>query len=470
MVAEIRPIGRSASVAGFVLGRKLDSIPFSGYHVLILTVLAVVGFVEGYDLSLTSSLLVLAKAPLHLTESDIRWLVAGPPFMACVGGFAFSVVADHWSRKTVMQVGVIATTFLTLLIPLVQNAEQLIILRLLTGLGAGGVVSAAFPIAAELMPAQHRRTYGATYEMALAASFTLVPFISFLLAGSPNAFRFLALPGGLVITVVPVLIHFALPESPRWYLRRGDAQAAADIVNQIIRRGGDRVPLLTVEALGDGPQTIREQLPPYWALFGRGQRRWTAVGILSGVCAGTAALLIHTLLPKAMVDQGLAVASSFGLSTLVYLASIPGKAFTGFLMEIIGRRWTIAYALAGSLPGLVLMLMAHRAGEFAGVVMVAGGLITGFTVLSAFSATRVYLSEQFPTSLRGRGQIFGESFGRLFAGVLAPFLMVPHTGSPTIFFGTIVVVVSVGAFIPLIFGKETVGQLETVTEGMPTLA
>jgi MFS family permease len=42
-----------------------------------------------------------------------------------------------------------------LLILLVQNAEQLIILRLLTGLGAGGVVSAPFPIASELMPAQH---------------------------------------------------------------------------------------------------------------------------------------------------------------------------------------------------------------------------------------------------------------------------------------------------------------------------
>ena len=223
-------------------------------------------------------------------------------------------------------------------------------------------------------------------------------------------------------------------------------------------------------ALGDSMQTTREQLPPYWALFARGQLRWTTVGILSGVCAGTAAFLIHVLLPKAMVDQGLAVASSFGLSTLVYLASIPGKAFTGFLMEIIGRRWTIAYALAGSLPGLFMMLLAHRAGEYATVVMVAGGLITGFTVLSAFTATRVYLSEQFPTALRGRGQIFGESFGRLFAGVLAPFLMVPHTGSPTIFFGTILVVVSVGAFIPLLFGRETVGQLETVTEGIPALA
>ena len=72
--------------------------------------------------------------------------------------------------------------------------------------------------------------------------------------------------------------------------------------------------------------------------------------------------------------------------------------------------------------------------------------------------------------MRGRGHIFGESFGRIFAGVLAPFLMTPYTGSPTIFFGTILVVVGVGALIPVVFGRETVGQLETVTEGVPAPA
>ena len=45
-------------------------------------------------------------------------------------------------------------------------------------------------------------------------SFTVVPFIAFLLAGNPLAFRFLALPGGLAITVVPVLIYFVLFRKP----------------------------------------------------------------------------------------------------------------------------------------------------------------------------------------------------------------------------------------------------------------
>jgi hypothetical protein len=39
-MAEIRPIDRPATPASFVLGRKLDSIPFSGYHILIIAVLA----------------------------------------------------------------------------------------------------------------------------------------------------------------------------------------------------------------------------------------------------------------------------------------------------------------------------------------------------------------------------------------------------------------------------------------------
>jgi hypothetical protein len=129
------------------------------------------------------------------------------------------------------------------------------------------------------MPAQHRRTYGAVYEMALASAFTVLPFIAFLLAGNPNAVRFLALPGGLAVTVVPVLVYFLIPESPRWHLRKGRPQVAADLINQIIRRAGSRVPALTVAMLGDNSETAREQLPPYWALFRRGQLRWTTVGI-----------------------------------------------------------------------------------------------------------------------------------------------------------------------------------------------
>ncbi|WP_428533813.1 MFS transporter [Rhodopila sp.] len=452
------------------LGRKLDSIPFSAYHLLLILALGTVGFVEGYDLALGGSLIVLAKEPLHLSPNAIRWLVAGPTFLVVIGGFSASALSDRLSRKTIMQIGVVVSTFFTLLIPLVQNVEQLVILRLLTGIGLGFAIPAPFPIAAELMPAQHRRTYGGIYEVMLASAFTLLPFVAFLLAGNPLGFRLIALPGGLALGVVPLLVYYAIPESPRWHLLRGETQKAVDAVNLIIRRSGGKVPPLTVAALGTGVGLGRQQLPPFMALFRAGQMRWTAVGILSGVSASAAYYTCAILLPKALVDQGGAVALSFGLSSVLFMASIPGKLFTGYLMEIIGRRWTMTYSLAGSLPGIALMAVAHLTGAFAAVVFIAGALIAGFTVLAAFPCTRVYLSEQFPTDLRGRGHFFGESTARLFAGVLFPLFLERYTASPVVFFGTLLMVVAIGACVPLLFGRETVGQLETVSEAVELAA
>ena len=131
-MAEIRPIGLSTSPAGHVLGRKLDSIPFSRYHMMLIAVLSLVGFVDGYDLVMTGSLLVLAKQPLHLTPDQVRFLAVASTMMIVVGGFMASAISDHYSRKTIMLIGVAGITFFTLLLALVQTGEQLIIVRLLT--------------------------------------------------------------------------------------------------------------------------------------------------------------------------------------------------------------------------------------------------------------------------------------------------------------------------------------------------
>jgi putative MFS transporter len=459
-----------APTASYLLGQKLDSIPFSPYHVILIVVLGIVGFVEGYDLALGGSLIVLANGSMGFSAEEIRWLVAGPTFMVVIGGYAASGLSDRLGRKFVMQIGVVLSTGSTLLILVAQNPDQLIVIRCITGVGLGFALSAAFPIAVELMPAQHRRTFGAIYEVLLAGAFTLLPFVAFIVAGDPQGFRLIALPGGLAVGVVPLLVHFAVPESPRWYLRRGQPKDAVDATNLMIKRCGNRLPLLTVGNLGPNLTLGRRELPPFLALFHPRQRRWTAIGILSGISASAAYYTCAILLPKALVDQGAAVTLSLGLSSVLFLASIPGKLFVGFLMEIVGRRWTMTYSLAGSLPGIALMAFAHWAGEIAPVVFAAGALITGFTVLSAFPCTRVYLSEQFSTALRGRGHFFGESSARLFAGVLLPLFIEPYTASAEVFFGTLLVVVGVGACVPLLFGRETVGNLETVTEGVGAAA
>ena len=50
-------------------------------------------------------------------------------------------------------------------------------------------------------------------RFAWRARFALLPFVGFMLAGSPIGFRWIALPGGLALFVVPAIVHFVIPQS-----------------------------------------------------------------------------------------------------------------------------------------------------------------------------------------------------------------------------------------------------------------
>ncbi len=232
---------------------------------------------------------------------------------------------------------------------------------------------------------------------------------------------------------------------------------------------GSRVPPLAVAALGGNLQTAREELPPYRAWFDRGQLRWTAIGISSYFFAGTAFFLISVLLPKALVDQGGAVTLSFGVTSLVFAASIPGKGFTGYLMEIIGRRWTILCPrrlAARRFPdddGAPSRILRH-AGDGDRRADDRIHRTVGRDCLPDLPLRAIP-----DGTARARSCLWRVDGANLFRSTGALPNGAVHRLA-AIFFGTILVVVTIGAFIPLLFGRETVGQLETVTEAVPALA
>jgi hypothetical protein len=102
--------------------------------------------------------------------------------------------------------------------------------------------------------------------------------------------------------------------------------------------------------LGNVREAAREKLPAYWHLFAKGQLRFTLVGVLTGMCAASAAYMTATLLPKALHNQGYPVAVSLGLTSVIYMVSFVGKGFCAWMMEIIGRRWTIFFVMIGRCP------------------------------------------------------------------------------------------------------------------------
>jgi len=229
------------------------------------------------------------------------------------------------------------------------------------------------------MPVQHRRTYSAIYEMALAGAFTVVPFIAYLLADNPGAFRLLALPGGLAVTVVPVLVYLVLPESPRC-LRRLRTEFVG-VLREYSGKGLYRLPdgnhRATVE------DCVRARRIASWALY---DADGAPYGRLCDGCDG-----------RGRIDHRLYRAIRLHRGARLPLRTVPDGA---------ARPW------------------AH----FRRVVF---------------------------TAFRWRPGAIPDGT----AHTLADNLLRYH-----------LVVVAIGAFIPLLFGRETVGQLEAVTERVRAFA
>ncbi len=433
-------------------GRYLDDVPFGTDHLWIVVTLALVGLIEAYATGMTGVLVVVGQKFLNMSATDVPWLVVAPTFTLILGGLACGVYfQDRFSRRSILLVGVIWSCLFTLLTAFSGSTLQLIAMRVISGFGYGLALPSAYPIGAELMPPKNRSTVGWTYEASLGTGFTLVFLAATLLAHTANGWRFIPLPALILLVVLPILIVKKIPESPRWLATRGHPQAALAVVNRFRTRAG----LTAVAALPDVSATDRAVLP-FSSLFKPGQFSRLMLAISVYTCATVPFYVFSTLLPAILVKQGFAEVASFAFTIVLFAVTIPGKILNGWLMERLGRQVTIAGALFTSLVALGIGVLAPSATSF--IIM---EVLLGISVLSSYPAIRVYMTEQFPTSNRGRGYFFSEMVGRFIAGVLVSFVLAYQLGSPGVIYAVVAAFAVVGALSPLLFGKkDTRGSLE----------
>ena len=196
--------------------RRIDSIPFSAYHLQLILVLGAVGFVEGYDQRSAARCWRWPRAAASDPRADslARGRADPPRRGRCLHGLCDFRSGQSQDRDAI---GVVVSTFFTLLIPLAQSGTQLIIIRVLTGIELGFCVIGAVPDrrrtdAGPAPPHLRRDLRGHAGERLHAAALCRLRsrrqsgrFPPDRAAGRSRA-RCRAVAG-----------TFRLPESPRWY-------------------------------------------------------------------------------------------------------------------------------------------------------------------------------------------------------------------------------------------------------------
>lgn len=360
---------------------RLEARPASRWHVLAASAMC-----YGFD-AMDFMMLALAL-PFLISEWNLSLGEAGllgTAGMVGVGlsGVALGWFADRYGRRRALIAGVVIFALFTAALAFARSRWDVMALRLLAGLGLGGVWAAVTALINESWPKQSRARavswvlsmwpVGVSVAAVLAA--TVLP---------RYGWRGLFLFGALGL-LAAVYVFFFVPESPLWRAHRSRPAGAS-------RTSGAEI-------------------------FAPEFRKHTLLGTLASACFLTGYWGANTWLPTFLVhDHGLS-AESMGRYVLVLNAGMfCGYPLLGALADRIGKRraLVLSFVITSVLLPIYASLDDRRALLWIGPVVAVFFAQTGI-----FGA---YFPELYPTRIRSLGAGFCFNIGRGIAA-FAPFAM-----------------------------------------------
>lgn len=191
------------------------------YRHFALALLFLVGLLNYLDRYLIAILLPDMKAELELSDTQIG-LITGLAFSIFYAamGIPIARLADRFSRRAILSGALVAWSAMTAVCGLVQNFVQLLVARILVGIGEAGATPCSHSLISDYYPRGERATALAIHTMTTPAGL----MVGFLIGGLVTehfgwrvALFAFGVPGILIALVVYVLL-----KEPR----RGEADGA----------------------------------------------------------------------------------------------------------------------------------------------------------------------------------------------------------------------------------------------------
>src|SRR5215831_16151931 len=197
------------------VSRLLDERGLSSFQIKLLIWSFFVVLIDGYDIA------AIAFAAPHLVRA---WGITpgslGPVFSASLFGILFGSaifgwVGDRYGRKAALIGSNLWFGVFTLAAAFATNLDQMFWLRLLAGIGIGGVIPNVVAINAESAPRQLRATLAIIAVGCVPVGGAIPGFVAALFVPQ-HGWEILFLIGGIAPLVIGIAAIFGLPESIKY--------------------------------------------------------------------------------------------------------------------------------------------------------------------------------------------------------------------------------------------------------------
>ncbi|WP_435127967.1 MFS transporter [Actinacidiphila sp. bgisy144] len=419
---------------------RLDRLPWSGWHWMIVVGLGTVWILDGLEVTIVGNIAGRLAEPgsgLAISSSDITGLAAALYVTgACVGALFFGWLTDRYGRRKLFMVTLAVYLGATAMTAVSFAPWWFFTFRFLTGFGIGGEYAAINSAIDELIPSKYRGRVdlsinGSYWLGAIGGSLLSIAALNTSLFAKDVGWR-LTFALGVVLGLVILLVRRHVPESPRWQFIHGYGDEAehlvADVEQRVETEKGTRLPRAGREI------TIH-------------QRRSIGFGLIAKTVFAKyprrAVLGLSLFIGQAFLYNAI----TFGFGTILitfygvdsghtgyYFAVIAagnlcGAVLLSPLFDLVGRRIMISgtYLLSGVLLFLTAWLF-HR-GTLDATTLTACWCVVLFFASAGASSAYLTVSEIFPMETRAMAIAFFYAVGTAAGGITGPLVFADLTSS-----------------------------------------
>jgi MFS family permease len=339
---------------------------------------------DSMDVMLYALVLGQVQRELHLSAALSGAMVSATLIAAAAGGIGFGWIADRFGRVRALIWSVLVYSAGTALCGFTQTATQLMLCRVLLGLGMGGEWASGAALVAETWPERHRGKALALVQSAWAVGYALGAAVVALVM--PRFGWRAVFFAGILPALVSLWVRRGLREPEVW---RQEPRPRVQI-GQLFR-GTFGYSMLVCASMNAAA------LFAWWGLF-----TWLPRFLSMSVAEG---------------GRGLSIIQTSGWTIVMQTGTFLGYISFGYLADRFSRKYTYI----GFLVVAAVMVPLFAFVRNPNALLIIGPLV-GFFGTGYFSGFGVITSELFPTALRASAMGFAYNIGRVLSAA-APYLI-----------------------------------------------
>lgn len=414
-----------------------------GYLVFLSVVAALGGFLFGYDTAVISGTIAQVTEQFGLDALQQGWYVGCALIGSIIGVLFAGILSDKFGRKSTMILSAILFSTSAIGCAISTDFNQLVIYRIIGGVGIG-VVSIISPLyISEVAVAQYRGRLVSLYQLAVTIGFLGAYLVNYQLLGysmsNPDAstgwwnlvFVSEVWRGMLGMETLPAIMFFIIiffiPESPRWLILKGKEEKATNILERIYTSSKEALFQLT-----ETKSVLSSESKSEWKLLLQpGIRKAVIIGVCIAVLGqfmGVNAVLYYG--PSIFENAGLSGGDSLFYQVLVGLVNTLTTVLALVIIDKVGRKKLVYYGVSGMVISLILIATYFIYGESWGISSIFLLIFFLFYVfccaVSICAVVFVLLSEMYPTRVRGLAMSiagFALWIGTYLIGQLTPWML-----------------------------------------------